>query len=140
MSSLNDLTEQLLSLRALTRITGALHEAQILQLKLWPFVLYPKIKYELRINQDTKTIEYLMQIKGKVEHKFEEFEEGVQWLLGPEWLLKVSVNGKSAFKGTRRIKEIEAAEKRTYTPFIKCVNEYVGKNPEVPEPPNEWKK
>ncbi len=134
MSIQNNITEQLVSLKALTRATGCLHEAQLLQLRMWPYFLYPKvkIKYELRIDQDSKTVEYALKFPGKapsdLKQKGQELEEVFQWLLGVEWLLKLSVGPKVVFKGTRRVSEIKVAEKKAYSPFTKAINEYMDRD------------
>lgn len=131
MSTLNNTTEQLMALKALTRTTGVLHEGQILQLKIWPFLLYSQkeISYELRVDLDRKVVEYLLQFKGKVPVKIKDrvasLENDLHWLLGSEWLLKASANGKSVFTGTRKIDEVETAEKKAYTPYIDCINDYL---------------
>ena len=155
MSIVNDTTEQLLALRALTRATGVLHEAQILQMKLWPFVLFPKhkVKYELSIDQDAKRVIYSMLLPETPkppkdsQKALKGLEEVLQWLLGTEWLLEVQVDvavkGKAPrplvdFKGARRVKALEAAESKSYNPFIRCVEKYVGTKTEVPEPPQGW--
>ena len=147
MSTINNTTEQLMALKALTRTTGCLHEAQILQFKLWPFVLYPKIKvkYELQIDQDGKAVTYLLKFPGKVPASLPEqlkgLEEAVQWLVGAEWLLTVKVGSKRVFQGERRVESVDSAEKKAYAPFVKCVNEYV---PDTgikhEDPPASWEK
>jgi len=129
------IVEQLVMLRNLTRLTGGIHEAQLFQLKLWPFLLYPKIKvkYELRIDQDKKIVEYLLHFPSKtapkgIAKKLESLELDMQWLLGSEWILKVSVEKRGIFSGSRRVEPLINAEKKSYGPFIKAINEYVGRS------------
>jgi len=126
----NNTTEQLLVLKALTRSTGCLHEGQILQLKMWTYLLYPKVKvkYEIQIDQTLKSVKYLLSYPRKVPAglagKSAELEKDFHWLLGDEWLLEIVANSKRVFRGTRQIKAGQDAQKKVYTPFIKAVDEY----------------
>lgn len=132
MSALSDINEQLMVLKGLTRTTGCLHEAQITQMKLWPVFLFPKIKYEIRIDQEKKSIEYHLTFASKapksLQEKLAELDRSLQWLLGLEWQLKVSVGGKSVYKGTRSIAKVNQAEQKAYQPFISAIDKYIDKN------------
>ena len=121
------LPQQLLVLKQMTQTTGMLHEAQILQLKLWPYVLFPKtkVKYTLKIDPTKKQIEY--EFIGKYpKGKWEVLERDIQWLLGDEWYLLVRVGPKAplglkavVFKGSRKI-----VQDTGYQPFIAAVDDY----------------
>lgn len=90
--------EQLLLLRDLTRRTGVLHEAQLLNLKLWPLVIFPKASNSvIRIDPEKYTVEYTLtwKIKGKKDADFKKraklLGKSVRWLLGDYW--QVTVDG-----------------------------------------------
>ena len=128
----NDICEQLMVLKGLTRTTGVLHEAQIQQLRMWPHFMFPKLKHELRVNLDTKTIEYSLKFSGKmpakIQEKLKDLEAGIAWLLGGEWALKVFVGSTAIFKGARKIRSVVATEKKAQAPYISCIDTYMRKD------------
>ena len=130
MGTLNSDTQgQLMILKGLTRTTGVLHEAQIIQLKYWAVFLFPKVKFEIRIDQDTRSVEYDFLFSGKSPSKLNEklvsLEECLQWLLGTEWLLTVLAKGKRVYRGTRKIAAAKKAETKAYKSFIEAIDNYV---------------
>lgn len=90
-------------LRELTRTTHALHEAQVLQLKLVPRVLVTNsISSEFAVDFESKNIVFTIRTKGKltanqhgnvIPHKTAAncLAEYVQKLLGGEWNVTVEV-------------------------------------------------
>lgn len=95
-------TQQLMLLRDLTAKTGILHEAQVQQIKLWPFAICPNVgKSEAHVSVEKQTIEYhLTPEKGQIKLNpkiMEKFMEGVSLLLGPEWRIQIFGNGSLIF-------------------------------------------
>lgn len=106
--------KQLLLLRDLTARTGLLHDAQRLQLRMWPIVLFTHAKKcEERVNIQDKEVDFIiLQTKGKppedMEKRFASLNEWTKWLLGPDWLIRVKLRDKMIFRGPRVV-----AEKKT---------------------------
>jgi len=87
-------------LRNLTKTTGVLHEAQLLQMKLWPSVLWPRSKTEATISQgssiSTGLVEYDIQVNTPSPSDLENAKTLVDWTktMLDGWDVRVSVNGK----------------------------------------------
>jgi hypothetical protein len=101
--------KQLLLLRDITRRMGVIHEAQQLQLKMWPIVLFTHAKKcETRVNVDAKEVDFvILQTKGAkpdMEQCFAHLDDWTKWLLGPEWLVRVKLRDKLIYRGQREIK------------------------------------
>lgn len=103
-----EFTEQLLLLRSMTERTGILHEAQILQLKMYPIAMIETSKSaEIKINVEGKTVDFHLKMdKSKnpeLEKQCERVSEAVKWLLGPDWLVRLKVRDKTIYRGARTI-------------------------------------
>jgi hypothetical protein len=103
-----DYTTQLLKLRVLTGTLGALHEAQVLQLRLWPFAVDPLILdkgVEAKIDINGKKISYLWKAKRSVNWKpdklyllrLKALKEAIKTMLGEDWSFTIKMNGKVIF-------------------------------------------
>jgi hypothetical protein len=103
-----DYTTQLLKLRALTGTLGALHEAQVLQIRLWPFAVDPLILdngVEAKIDINGKKISYLWKAKRPVNWKPDKsyqlrlraLKEAIETMLGEDWSFSIKMNGKPIF-------------------------------------------
>jgi hypothetical protein len=109
--------KQLLLLRDLTARMGVLHDAQALQMKMWPLVLFTHAKKtEQRVNIKEKEVDYiLLQTKGKppedLEKRFAALNEWTKWLLGPDWLVRVKLRDKLIYRGRRDV-QVKTAEKK----------------------------
>lgn len=116
--------QQLQMLKEQTRLTGALHEAQVLQLKMWPLVVFQNaISSEFTWDPDKKVVAFKLDLPtsgpiGKPEW-WQERTDGlngwVQTLLGDEWCITVLVSqGHYAvkYRGTRKI-SADAGAKRS---------------------------
>ena len=57
--------EQLALLKIATMHTGAIHEAQALQLKMWPLLIPSVTKAEARVDTDKKMVTFLCKSKMK---------------------------------------------------------------------------
>ncbi len=94
--------EQLMSLKALTKETGVLHDAQVFQLKLWPLIMTHATRSEFTADFDFKVLIFnITEIKGKEPTKFTKrlrlLCTYAQNLLGDEWEVTVKIKGKSKF-------------------------------------------
>ncbi len=101
MSSEMSVQEQILALKMMTAQTGVLHEAQVLQLKLWPWTVFPKeiTSYEIGVqpDPDKKYLEYRMighdKIKALPKKGVVLLQSWVKNLLGQDWTVVVKFNG-----------------------------------------------
>lgn len=90
----NELSIQLAQLRSFTSVYGALHEAQVLQLKLWPRVAIPNSKSsEAHVNCETSFVKIIAKTVGKSDKKQPERTEAlarsIQWMLGDQWYVMI---------------------------------------------------
>jgi hypothetical protein len=103
-----DYTTQLLRLRALTGHLGALHEAQVLQIRLWPFAVDPLILdngVEAKIDINGQKISYLWKAKRPAKWKpdtpyrlrLKALKEAIKLMLGEVWSFNIKLNGKAIF-------------------------------------------
>lgn len=81
-------------LRALTEKLDILHEAQVLQLKMYPPVLYGASKFTLKLDLEGKKIHYELQsnppdLNGT---EIDQLSSWVKTLLGDRWSVDVQVN------------------------------------------------
>jgi len=94
--------EQLILLRDLFERTGALHEAQALQLRSWPFCVMPKIdKAEAVLDVSEKLVQYDWTgppAKPPSKTSFQNLWKWVRTLLGDSWKLCVKYNGAPIFE------------------------------------------
>lgn len=87
--------EQLILLRDMTKKLNVLHEAQVVQLKYWFFMLYSEIeKFEIVFDPDRSTLTYrIFAIKNIEEHvnnkNFDTLEKYIKFLLGERFRLRV---------------------------------------------------
>ena len=96
--------EQLLLLRDMTARMGVIHDAQMLQLKMWPLVLFDNVKKcEEHVNIEQKVLEFhILQTKGKYavdrEKRFEHLVDWSKWLLGHDWIVRIKERGKLLYR------------------------------------------
>ena len=104
-----DHEKQLLLLRDLTQRMGIIHDAQQLQLKMWPIVLFTHgQKFEERVNVEEKEVDFvILQTKGKkpidMDERFKALNDWTKWLLGDDWLIRVKLRDKVLYRGMRRV-------------------------------------
>ena len=112
--------QQLLSLRVLTSQTGALHEAQVLQLKMWGGIAFHHLKagqWEAAADIPAKTLTYKLQ-NGKKPAKMvfartvAILDQSIHWLLGDDWMLTVEENGNLIYQGQRTLQNVAAKRKQ----------------------------
>lgn len=94
-----DVGTQLILLKGITKLTGALHEAQIEHLKHWPYAVQQTglKKFEIQVAQEELKVKYDLRVTGKVDKNVELLVPWVKWLLGDEWEVKINVNGQDYF-------------------------------------------
>lgn len=101
-----DTKAQLLRACDMTRRTGTLIEAQMLQLRLWPQVVF-KTVLDVTIEPldiEQKTVNYLLRVKkmerGKdLEKRITVLEEWLRTLLGDDWQLHIKIRQKKGGPG-----------------------------------------
>lgn len=87
--------EQLIMLRDLTNRTGVLHEAQVMQLKYWFFMLYPEVsKFEIIFDPEQSVLIYkVLSVKKEEDYRnnsnFNQLNEYIKFLLGARYILRV---------------------------------------------------
>ncbi len=100
-------SQQLQMLQEQTRMTGALHEAQTLQLKMWPLVLFDCATSSFTWDPEKKQVLFtvsLTKTKKKatikvLTERVEVLNRWVQTLLGDEWHVKLKTSGKGSSDG-----------------------------------------
>jgi hypothetical protein len=115
--------KQLIMLRELLGDTGALHEAQVLQLKYWGalaldfagkswecIVDYREVAGEDKVTKIVgKTITYQINVKKKLPkklaHSIAALDRSIHWLLGDDWALVVKMLDEVLYKGKRKRKK-----------------------------------
>jgi hypothetical protein len=85
--------EQLQHLKALTVRTGAIHEAQALQVRNYPMLVDGITNSETKIDVERKMVIYKIKCKRKLKEKelvkFKKIEEYIRFVLWPDTLLVV---------------------------------------------------
>jgi hypothetical protein len=99
--------KQLEMLREQTRLTGGLHEAQVLQLKNWPLVVFDKATSSaFTWDPDKKTVTFTIKEAGRSrgaawwKDQVSVLNGWVQVLLGNEWMIYVKCGNKT-YSGSR---------------------------------------
>ena len=95
--------QQLLWLKSMTVRTGAIHEAQALQLKMYPMMLPGAKKGEARVGIDDKVVHYIVTCRPfKQDAVFKKtcaaIEKWTRWLLWDEARIMIKVNGKVVYE------------------------------------------
>lgn len=92
-----DRLEQLVALKSITKLTGGLHEAQMLQLRMWPMVIAEEVeKSETQIDIPNKKVLFKLFL-GKpaptdMKQRLAKLRENVEWLLGEDWAVDWEVS------------------------------------------------
>jgi hypothetical protein len=113
--------EQIAVLRGLTKRTEILHEAQVLQLRLWPFAVDPSLSNsEASIDFPTHQVSFAWKDTDKSQtwkatskylSGIDRLQESVRFLLGNGWKISVSMNGKKFFPPTKKSKPKKTKKK-----------------------------
>jgi hypothetical protein len=92
--------EQLMMLRDLTRRMEVLHDAQVLQLKMWPRTLFEVKPPEIGVDFATKTVHYTLKslkkpkVYGDAKKRCLVMIGWIKWLLGDDWTVTITLDGK----------------------------------------------
>jgi hypothetical protein len=96
-------------LREMTERTGCLHEAQVLQIRLWPFAVDPSLDTtHADVDLEKRSLTYHWEAKNastvdkNYRHRLNELSKSVDLLLGPSWAMDVRLNGVSIFSRSPR--------------------------------------
>lgn len=82
-------------LRDLTRITGAIYEAQMVQLKHWPLVLFPCQQHSIEPDNEERTLTIVMRLNDKLppepelKLRIKTFQQWCWALLGDDWSIRL---------------------------------------------------
>ncbi len=95
--------EQLMMLKALTKQSKTLHDAQVYQLKMWPLLLTHAIRTQISVDFDFKDIIFnILETKGRKPNRFAKrlklLGHYTQTLLGEEYSVTVKLKGKNIYK------------------------------------------
>ncbi len=130
-----DHSQQLALLRGLTKRTGAIHEAQVMQLRLWPFAVDPQLdRAEADVDVEGKQVLYRWENSDaprnfapdkKYAERLTKLEDSIKFMFGASWKVTVALNGNSIFplKKIARVKpptKRKPAPKRRATPAKKA--------------------
>lgn len=101
--------EEVATLRDLTRRTGILHEAQVTNLKYWPYVLFEISSHEVLPDDLRRVLTFNLRFTKKKPKNIKELCQTLEswcWgLLGPEYMIRVrdARSGKYLYHGTRGV-------------------------------------
>jgi hypothetical protein len=102
-------------LRALTQMTGCIYEAQMLQLKYWPLILFPCSQHAIEYNNQERTLTIVMRLNAKLpaadelKLRVKKFQQWCWALLGDDWSIRLRYRegkggkSKELHHGRRRI-------------------------------------
>ena len=99
----NNLKEQLLWLKSNTIRTGAIHDAQAFQLKMYPMMLPDVTTAEARVDVERKTVAFVAESSGlRPTKKFRQICEAIEtWtrtILWDDTFVTIEVNGKKVYE------------------------------------------
>lgn len=98
--ALSEIEKALARARGVTEATGAVHEAQMLQLKLWASLLFQRLplrggwRVEVDVDEKTVTFRALKKWRPRTAEKklMVLMEPSVAMVLGPSWRFQVAVD------------------------------------------------
>ncbi len=113
--------EQLMVLREMTRTTGILHEAQVLQLKYYPLILTHATRSEFHYDFENAIVIFnLKETKGSKPKQWtkrmETLAEYTQTLLGKEYTIQVKLKGELQFVSKGDINVRREARRKLLSP------------------------
>lgn len=95
--------QQLLQLRDLTSRLGVLHDAQVLQIKMWFLLSVEHCQsYTLEVDLDNSEIQYtITKTQGAIKKDFEFRSQmlaySIKWLLGNDWIVRIKHGKKTLY-------------------------------------------
>lgn len=109
MTSESEMSQELLSLRDLTRRTGILHEAQVVNLKYWPYVLFNISDHQILPDDLRRVLTFNVKFSKKKPKNIKDLCRTLeQWcwaLLGKEYMVRVrdARSGLYLYHGSRGV-------------------------------------
>jgi hypothetical protein len=106
-----DWTAQLVLLRGMTQKLGVIHEAQALQIRLWPYTVDPSLeKSEAKVDMEANRVEFVwtgstFDIDKKYRKRLETLSDNVKFLLGEEWKISVTRDEELIFVSDTNVKQ-----------------------------------
>lgn len=97
--------EQLMLLKATTERMGCLHDAQVYQLKRYPFALTHVQGAEVHVDIKNRKVEFLVTTKGQGkdnEQRCKYIDALVKTLLGDTWFTVIKTAKKTLYRGRRK--------------------------------------
>lgn len=120
---------QLLKLKAVTQLSGTLHDAQLAHLRMWGLVVFqlvPKDGTVVKVDTDKRTVRYLLT-GGKLYEKkknglnfdwlvqaIAKLDAAIHDLLGDDWQTIIEHNGKVEYTGPRQSEQEKINERRKH--------------------------
>lgn len=98
---MSEKVESIEEARALTRRWGVVSEHQVAQLRMWPLVAVAHARTStVELDQDKYNVRIRITTKGRAPKNLPKalkiLSASTQYLLGPEWNVKILINGKVA--------------------------------------------
>lgn len=89
--------EKIYFMRELTRRTGILNEAQVINLQTWPLVYTNAKKIECQFSYEDKLVAYeFIEVGPKLDQmqeRYRHLEKSVKMLLGDEYMIRIFYKG-----------------------------------------------
>lgn len=96
--------DQLILLRDIANSAGALHDAQVRQLRIWPLALFSHVlKHEFQWDFEERRLFFRFKVHAKkkpprnLEKRYKILDHNVKLMLGPEWSIEIKVGTKQVF-------------------------------------------
>lgn len=105
----HSLSQELLALRDLTKRTGILYEAQVVNLKYWPYVLFAISDHQILPDDQKRILTFNLKFTKKKPKNLKELcytlERWCWNILGEEWQVKMrdARSGNWLFQGERGV-------------------------------------
>jgi hypothetical protein len=95
----DNVLEQIVYLRRLTELTGVIHEAQIMHLKLFWGLISDGTGKEFAMDPEKKMLEFRLPLKKEkfLKNKTDWFMEAIKTVLGNGWRISVKKGKKELF-------------------------------------------
>lgn len=96
--------QQLLTLRSVTDTTGAVHEAQLHQLRYWGAIAFTTKGWTADIDVENRVVTYSLEKKSKdknLANAVAALDRSVHWLFGDTWQLLIKEAGVVIYMGQK---------------------------------------
>lgn len=95
-----EFAQKMALLREQTRLTGGLHHVQVLNLRMWPKILFGECESEFTWDPEKKEVSFFIQTEEgnildfQVKEAVDHLTEWSRHMVGLDWNVLVNVNGK----------------------------------------------